>query len=233
MTMRTVFGGLASDTGGPRQPSSLVTSPSGAVKSGAGEKLSGVTVSAKPVGGTIATTVFTDENGAFFFPPLPEGKYNVWAQALGFEHVRGEMDVTGKASRDFTLGAITDREALIKQMPGDLILAGLPESTPDEARMKRIVRNNCTSCHSPAYILQHRFDEAGWNAIINTMKNVNVYGIYRPTGGEFNEVLDHHHAELAAYLARTRGPGEGAFKVTSRPRPSDEIALNTDPVSSQ
>ena len=42
--------------------------------------------------------------------------------------------------------------------------------------MKRLVRNNCTGCHTPSFILQHKFDEAGWNAIIELMKNANVYG---------------------------------------------------------
>ena len=36
---------------------------SGNITSAAGEKLGGITVSAKPVGGTITTTVFTDESG--------------------------------------------------------------------------------------------------------------------------------------------------------------------------
>ena len=44
--------------------------------------------------------------------------------------------------------------------------------------MKRLVRNNCTGCHTPSYVLQHRFDEAGWNAIIELMKNANVYGTF-------------------------------------------------------
>ena len=33
--------------------------------------MGGITVSAKPVGGTITTTVFTDEGGDYYFPPLP------------------------------------------------------------------------------------------------------------------------------------------------------------------
>lgn len=196
---------------------------SGAIKSATGEVLGGVTVSAKPSGGTITTTVFTDETGAYYFPPLPEGKYSVWAQAIGFRQSKSDVDVTGKAARDFSLEAITEREAIIRQLPGDLILAGLPEATADEQRMKRIVRNNCTSCHGPGYTLQHRFDEQGWNAIITAMKNVNVYGVYRQ-GADFNEVLDHHQPELAAYLAKARGPGDGAFKITTRPRPSGEAA---------
>ncbi len=45
----------------------------GTVTSPAGEKMGGVTVSAKAVGATITTTVFTDEAGAYYFPALPPG----------------------------------------------------------------------------------------------------------------------------------------------------------------
>ena len=107
-------------------------------------------------------------------------------------------------------------------MPGDDFLAALP-GDPDEARMKRIFRNNCTSCHTPSYTLQHRFDETGWNAIIEAMKNINVYGAYRPGQPVLNKVIDHHQKELAAYLAKVRGPG-GQFKITTRARPTGEAA---------
>src|SRR4029079_7385353 len=46
---------------------------SGTVSSAAGEKMGGVTVSAKEIGKTIATTVFTDTAGDYVFPPLPAG----------------------------------------------------------------------------------------------------------------------------------------------------------------
>src|SRR5439155_19213800 len=152
------------------------------------------------------------------------GKYRVWAQALSFETAKSEIDLAAARRADFTLAPITDNEALIKQMPGDLLLAGLPDATPDEARMKRIFRNNCTSCHTPSYTLQHRFDESGWNAIAQTMKLINVYGIYRGPNTPPNPVIDFHQKELAAYLAKARGPNQGGFKITSRPRPSGEAA---------
>ena len=38
---------------------------SGTITAAGGEKLGGITVSAKPVGGTITTTVFTDETGDY------------------------------------------------------------------------------------------------------------------------------------------------------------------------
>ena len=46
----------------------------GAVTSAAGEKMGGVTVSAKAEGATITTSVFTDESGNYYFPALPNGK---------------------------------------------------------------------------------------------------------------------------------------------------------------
>jgi len=98
----------------------------GTVTSPAGEKMGGVTVSAKAAGATITATVFTDEAGAYYFPPLPPGKYRVWAQALGFETANGEAELKTGARADFSLKKIEDTERLIRQLPGDLILAGLP-----------------------------------------------------------------------------------------------------------
>src|SRR4029077_12431015 len=65
----------------------------GMVKSASGEKMGGVTVSAKMDGATITTTVFTDEQGNYYFPALDAGKYRVWAQADMFETSRSEVDL--------------------------------------------------------------------------------------------------------------------------------------------
>src|SRR5262245_25960904 len=195
----------------------------GTVKSAAGETMGGVTVSAKADGSTITTTVFTDEAGNYYFPPMPPGKYRVWAQALAYEAARGDVDLARSRHHDFTLAPIKDHERQVRQLPGDAFMAALPDATPEDARMKRLVRNNCTGCHTPSYILQHRFDEAGWSAIIDLMKRVNVYGVVQPNR-PVNGILDFHQKELAAYLARARGPGESAFRIKQRPRPSGEAA---------
>src|SRR5215208_896073 len=118
---------------------------SGTIATTAGEKMGGVTVSAKADGSTITTTVFTDEAGGYYFPALATGKYRVWAQALGFETAKGEVDLAAGRRQDFSLKPMTDLERQVRQLPGDLMLAGLPEETPDDLRMKRLVRNNCTS----------------------------------------------------------------------------------------
>src|SRR5882757_359235 len=80
----------------------------GSIASASGQKLEGVLISAKREGSTITTSVYTDQNGDYFFPALPDGKYNVWAQTLGFETVKGQVDLTAKKQQDFKLAAITD-----------------------------------------------------------------------------------------------------------------------------
>ena len=197
---------------------------SGAIKSASGEALGGITVSAKSEGGTITTTVFTDEAGNYYFPPLPAGKYKVWAQALSFATAKGEVDLSANARRDFMLAAMNDPERTFQQLPGNLVLSGLPEATPEDQRMKRIVRTVCTGCHTASFPLQHRFDEAGWNAIIELMKNVNVYGVYVGKERAPSGILDFHQKELAAYLARARGPGQTSMQVKLDPRPTGEAA---------
>jgi streptogramin lyase len=90
--------------------------------------------------------------------------------------------------------------------------------------MKRIFANNCTACHTPSYALQFRFDEAGWNKIIDLMKVVPNNGVYPGPAAKANQIIDHNQKQLAAYLARARGPGESSMKVASRARPSGEAA---------
>jgi hypothetical protein len=68
----------------------------GTVTAATGEKMGGVTVSAKADGSTIATSVYTDDQGVYNFPVLPDGNYHVWAQALGYDYT----DVRIKAAND-------------------------------------------------------------------------------------------------------------------------------------
>jgi streptogramin lyase/mono/diheme cytochrome c family protein len=196
----------------------------GAISSAAGEKLGGVTVSAKLEGSGITTSVYTDESGNYYFPPLPAGKYQVWAQALGFETAKGAADLSATAHQNFTLKPITDADARIKQLPSELLVAALPEDTADDARIKKVFTNQCTGCHTPGYPLQFKFDEAGWNKIINLMKVIPGTGVYPGAGAKPNGIIDYNQKELAAYLARARGPGESSMKFTPRPRPTGEAA---------
>ena len=197
---------------------------SGAIATPSGQKLDGVTVSAKREGSTITTSVYTDKAGDYFFPPLPAGKYRVWAQAIGFERSNGAVDLSAARRQDFTLREISDPERRFRQLPGEMMVTALPEASAEDARMKKIFMNNCTGCHSTSYVLQFRFDEAGWSKIIDLMKVVPVNGVYPGPTAKANQILDRHQKSLAAYLARARGPGESSMKVAPRPRPAGEAA---------
>src|SRR6202790_3520537 len=98
----------------------------GSITSASGQKLEGVQISAKKEGSTITTSVYTDQNGDYFFPAMADGKYRVWAQTLGFETSKGEVDLTATKHQDFRLAAITDPEQKIKQMPSEMLAAALP-----------------------------------------------------------------------------------------------------------
>ncbi len=174
-------------------------------------------------GSTITTSVYTDEQGNYYFPPLPAGKYSIWAQALAFEKSNGEVDLSAARRADLKLSPITDMERQIRQMPGEMLMAALPETTEDDARIKRIFRNNCTGCHTSSYVLQFRFDEDGWSKIIDLMKVVPNSGVY-PANPKPNAIIEFHQKQLAAYLARARGPGESSMKFAPRPRVSGEAA---------
>ena len=90
---------------------------SGTISSSTGEKMGGVTVSAKPEGGTITTSVFTDAPGGYYFPPLPSGKYRVWAQAVSFQTAKGEVDLAANRKQDFALAPMKDPEARSSSFP--------------------------------------------------------------------------------------------------------------------
>src|SRR4029079_11637376 len=89
--------------GAPSQLSAADAILSGSIKSAAGEAMGGVMVSAKPEGGTITTTVLTDEAGRYYCPPLAGGKYRVWTKAVSFETAKGEIDLGAVKKHDFTL----------------------------------------------------------------------------------------------------------------------------------
>jgi streptogramin lyase len=194
---------------------------SGTIAGSGGDKMGGVTVSAKATGSTITTTVYTDDSGAYYFPPLPEGHYRVWAQALSFGTGNAQVDLKANVAQNFTLNPLKD---YVRQLPGDVFLGSLPVATEHDRKMQHLVRNNCTSCHTPSYPLQHRFDAAGWTAIIDLMKMVNVSGVYQGEKAKPNGLLQFNEKELAEYLARARGPGDSAMQIKLPPRPSGENA---------
>ena len=125
----------------------------------------------------------------------------MWAQALTFDTARAEVALNANGRQDFTLRPMAN---FVKQLPGDVLLAALPQTTPEDARMHRIVRNNCTGCHSASYVLQHRFDEDGWRKVIATMKNINGAGVDQRAAKRRAERRARRQRERACRLSRAR-----------------------------
>jgi streptogramin lyase len=206
--------------GAPAKTSAAMAILVGTVHGPDGAAMAGVAVSAAAVGGTITTSVYTDEQGRYFFPPAAEGKYRVWAQAVGYEGARAEVELSARerTRRNFTLSSSPDFE---RQLTSPEWLSALPGQKPEDVRMKFIFVHSCTTCHSAAFALQNKFDRAGWNAILARMETINVYG--KP-GEPPSPIIRHYKEELAAYLAHVRGPGPSPLKITPFPRPSGEAA---------
>ena len=226
---------LATTAAAARQgaPSTSGATLSGTIHATDGQTLEGVAVSARAIDKTFTTTVFTDTRGRYLFPPLDSGSYRVWAQAVGFATARAELTVAAArpTTRALTLTTIDDFTA---QLRGAEWLDSLPEETFADRRMKEIFRVNCTECHSPSVALHNRFDEQGWLAILDLMEQSTYTGWlggtrpppgnYEAGGGIYRDrTIRYHKAELAAYLARVRGPeSELAFKL--QPRPTGDAA---------
>jgi streptogramin lyase len=91
--------------------------------------------------------------------------------------------------------------------------------------MKEVFRKTCVQCHTPAFVLQNRFDARGWEKVITLMSRFSVFGGTVREDEAPNPVIRYYTKRLAAYLTETRGPGPSPMKFKPRPRPSGEATL--------
>jgi streptogramin lyase len=188
----------------------------GTVKSADGTPMEGVGVAARHRDKTYTTTVYTDKSGNYAFPPLDAGQYRLWAQTVGFEAGSADQQLAAgrRVQQNFSLKTTTD---IAPQLSGTEWMASLPEDTPEDRRGKRIFSSQCTGCHTASFVLQNRFDEKGWGIIIDMMSTPGL--VYTATNR--NPLMQHYKKDLAAYLAKVRGPQElKTFKP--HPRPSGD-----------
>jgi len=191
-----------------------------------GQALEGVTVSAREAGSTITTTVLSDEKGEFVFPRLPDGTYQVWAQAVGYATASAQLkvDAARPARHAFTLDTLED---FTPQLTSSEWLAALPSTTRADKRMKELFRVNCSECHSLSLALLSPFDEQGWQAIIERMDGLmgtDALADGDESGRPLASTLAFHKVELAKYLARVRGPGSSPLPFKPHPRPTGDAA---------
>ena len=106
----------------------------GTIRGADGMAMEGVTISAVAVGGTIATSVYSDEQGWFYFPALPSGKYRVWAQAVGYQAGRADVELaaTRATHQDFTLTGVENFKGNSPLPSGSPLCRKRPLPTADE-----------------------------------------------------------------------------------------------------
>ena len=201
-----------------RSANTLVgTMLTGKIQAANGKPLEGVTVSARDVEKAFTTTVFTDDRGNYFFPVLDKGRYRLWAQAVGFETARVELNLDpAKESREnFTLKSLDD---FTMQLSGAEWVAALPGDTFENRRLREIFQHNCGSCHTTGLALQNRFDRAGWTKILTAMETAN--GGVGGFGERRRPYIQHFKEELAGYLTKMRGPDPSPMQFHPLPRPT-------------
>lgn len=190
----------------------------GSVKAAAGAAMEGVGVSARHQNQTYTTTVYTDRNGNYTFPPIDAGRYRMWAQTVGFEAAWADTQVAGgSVQQNFSL-TVAAPDVVKRQLSGSEWMASLPDATPEDRRGKHIFNSQCTGCHTASWVLQSRFDEKGWGIIIDVMSRSSLD--FSPTARR-DEMMQHYKKDLAAYLARVRGP-QDLSTPRPHPRPSGD-----------
>ncbi len=198
----------------------------GTAISASGEPMEGAAVSARAEGGTTTTSVYTDEQGQYFFPalapPFEAGTYQVWAQAVGYGKADAKvmLAVTESTEQDFTLTPIDD---FTHQLSGTEWLDALPAETRDDRRMREVFRVTCTECHPAGLALQNRFDQRGWRTIIDLMAQVSYHG-WRGANSQPSLTMQYYRNELGKYLAKARGPKSDPLAFELQPRPTGDAA---------
>ena len=188
--------------------------------------MEGVIVSARRFGKTFTTSVYTDAAGEYYFPRMEDGKYNIWAQAVGYDAgiVEGVTLSPSVHRQHFALKPLENFEI---QLRGDEWVASLPDATAHDRKMKEVFRLNCFGgCHSPSHALKDRYDEQGWKILIDKMSRIATPGTYGLADDRNVAPLMHYYKdELAAYLARVRGPVPAKLTLKPRPRARGEETL--------
>jgi hypothetical protein len=223
--MRVLIVMLASVVGAPSAFSQYAPGGpkfKGTVKSVEGNPLEGVTVSIRGEGKTFVTTVFTNQQGVYVFPPVERGlKYSLWAQAQGFQTARSDVDARSGDIQPVAGLQLQPLKNFEKQLTGVEWMNSFPENTPAEKREKRIYANNCSGCHANQFTLQNRFDADSWGKIVSVMSLSSSGTPIRPNAAG-TPTIDAYRDEIVRFLTKVRGPVPANHELKPLPRPTGE-----------
>jgi virginiamycin B lyase len=205
--------GVAPDSQSAPVPSAELV---GIVKVSDGTPMEGVPVTVRGQGRTFTTSVYTNHDGQYYFPPLDAGQYKIWTQAVGFQIVRSELILASRTTlrQNFTLKPILDYQ---KQLSAVEWVNSLPAGTAQDRRMKLALQYNCSTCHVTGFVLSKRFDADGWSMLLDKMIETQTQ-----PGSLVRQGIVDYKDELVAYLTRIRGPQPYPWKFKPLPRARGE-----------
>jgi virginiamycin B lyase len=195
----------------------------GIVSSVAESPMEGVLVRAKRVGGTIAITVVSDNQGRYSFPAnrLTPGKYALSIRAVGYDPANPRLTVTvGRNTKtvDIKLNRTSDLASQLSDVEWLM-------SIPGSYEQKQNLFINCSFCHTLAPIMNSKYDAAGWMKTFVRMRNwINASFIEKPILSPFHATNLPGDEEFAAYLSTINlSSGEKhSFELKALPRPQGE-----------
>ena len=122
--------------------------------------LHGILVKAQAEGKNVSTSVFTDDQGAYVFPPLPAGNYVV---SVGMKWQEKVNLGSSPVRQDF---AVELGPGFLNQTSGGSFLAVLPGTEAE----KKIVVNDCGGCHSVWRMIDRpQSSPEGWADLVRRM----------------------------------------------------------------
>ncbi len=200
--------------------------PTGTVRSTKGSPLEGIMVQLISQVSSIRTTVYSNVDGRYEFPKLPNGTYTLRiAKPLEFRPYRREsIQIDGATQlQEIVLERVPSFPANSEFLPptpeirAQLTGAEWLMNLPGTEQEKRTFIFSCNWCHSYQQVFRSRFDEDGWRLIVERMATYSRSILLgRTEGRETPEARD----MIAKWLARVRGPGseDPPLKVLPGPR---------------
>ena len=210
--------------------------PRGAVRSASGTPFEGIMVQLIARENSVRTTVYSNEEGRYEFPELPAGVYTLRiARPMEFRPYQRDAVRIGGATEleDIVLNRANDSELLpaapevMAQLAGAEWLMNLPGTGQE----KRVFSHACGfGCHSYQQIFRTRYEESGWQLIVDRMVNY----IGSPLILPFQQLSEVPESErrgrsgllmkdevelLVKWLAKVRGPGSQDMPVAAFPGP--------------
>jgi virginiamycin B lyase len=184
----------------------------------------------------VRTTVYTNVEGQYEFPKMQTGSYTLRIPTpLEFKpYRRDSISITGPDKLDdIVLEKVSKSDSLpptpeiAAQLTGSELLWNLPGTAEEKATFQKA----CSPCHGWDQIFRNRYDERGWNLIIDRMMHYYSMSLaVRIKGKPVLGTTEQDYNTIVNWLSRIRSPEfkDPPFRVFPRPRGASTRVVITE-----